>query len=223
MDKPLPTIDGTRAEYLKGFTADRLTVVLTGWPRLGYDRQHPDVLPPAPTAGGWEGFQRLANTCADLGYLFSLHDQYRDYYLDAPSYDEQFAIHEEDAASPPQAFPGTRFGDWKERSIPLMDNWDGGKMTYLNGRFMLGHLAKTYESIFAHGVRPQGNYLDVFGYVPPDEDFNPEHPTTRTVARTPRLRRHRGGVRLDHPLRRHLVAAGNQGRRPGAAVQPRLP
>src|SRR6185436_19183234 len=29
------------------------------------------------------------------------------------------------------------------------------------------------------GIRPQGSYLDVFGYVPPDEDFNPEHPTTR--------------------------------------------
>ncbi|HEX4121322.1 MAG TPA: hypothetical protein VH619_11945 [Verrucomicrobiae bacterium] len=24
--------------------------------------------------------------------------------------------------------------------------------------------------------------MDVFGYVPPDEDFNPEHPTTRTEA-----------------------------------------
>jgi hypothetical protein len=48
-------------------------------------------------AGGWEGMKRLAETCADLGYLFSLHDQYRDYYVDAPSYDPQFAIHEEDA------------------------------------------------------------------------------------------------------------------------------
>src|SRR5262249_32131366 len=25
-----------------------------------------------------------------------------------------------------------------------------------------------------------GTYLDVFGYVPPDEDFNPEHPTSRS-------------------------------------------
>ena len=40
--------------------------------------------------------KRLADTCRELGYLFSLHDQYRDYYLDAPSYDPQFAVHEED-------------------------------------------------------------------------------------------------------------------------------
>ena len=159
---------------------ERLTVVITGWPRMGYDRQHPDVLPPAPEAGGWEGMKRLADACHELGYLFSLHDQYRDYYIDAPSYDTQFAIHEEDAKSPPLAFPGTRFGDWKEGAIPFMDHWDGGKMTYLNGRFMAGHLVKNYQGLFDHAIRPQGNYLDVFGYVPPDEDFNPEHPTTRT-------------------------------------------
>jgi hypothetical protein len=178
----LTTFD-ERARFFRDLKAgglERLTVVLTGWPMLGYDRQHPDVLPPAPVAGGWEGFARLAKTCDELGYLFSLHDQYRDYYLDAPSWDPQFAIHEEDAASDPQAFPGSRFGDWKDGDIPMMDNWDGGKMSYLNGRFMHGHLAKNYRAMFAHGVRPQGSYLDVFGYVPPDEDFNPEHPTTRS-------------------------------------------
>jgi hypothetical protein len=33
-----------------------------------------------------------------------------------------------------------------------------------------------------HDIHPQGIYIDVIGYVPPDEDFNPEHPTTRTDA-----------------------------------------
>ena len=47
---------------------------------------------------------------------------------------------------------------------------------------MLGHLIKNYQGLFDHGIRPQGIYLDVFGYVPPDEDFNPEHPVTRTDA-----------------------------------------
>jgi len=161
---------------------DRLTVVLTGWPNLGYDRQHPDELPPAPVAGGWQGMKRLADTIRELGYLFSLHDQYRDYYVDAPSYDPQFAVHEEDAATPSDSFPGTRFGLTKEGLIPFLDHWEGGKQTYLNSRFMLGHLVKNYQWLLDHGIRPQGTYLDVFGYVPPDEDFNPEHPTTRTEA-----------------------------------------
>ncbi len=47
---------------------------------------------------------------------------------------------------------------------------------------MLGHLQKNYQGLFDHDIHPQGIYLDVFGYVPPDEDFNPEHPTTRTDA-----------------------------------------
>jgi hypothetical protein len=117
-----------------------------------------------------------------LGYILTLHDQYRDYYVDAPSYDPQFAIHEEDTVSRPQAFSGTRFGDWKEGHIPFMRHWDGGTQTFLNPRLMLGHLVKNYRLLFDHGIKPQGIYLDVFGYVPPDEDFNPAHPATRTDA-----------------------------------------
>jgi hypothetical protein len=30
------------------------------------------------------------------------------------------------------------------------------------------------------GINLDGTYLDVFGYVPPDEDFNPQHPCTRS-------------------------------------------
>jgi hypothetical protein len=156
-----------------------LNVTLAGWPYLGYDRQHPDVLPPAPDAGGWERLKQWADTCRELGYIYNLHDHYRDYYIDAPSYDSQFAVHKEDTRSRPKAFPGTRFGTWKEAYIPFMDYWDGGKMAYLNSRFARGHLEKNYQLIFEHGIKMQGSYLDVFGYVPPTEDFNREHPLTR--------------------------------------------
>ncbi len=177
----LTTFDqaGERLKALKAAGFDRFHVCLTGWPHLGYDRQHPDVLPPTEAAGGWEGMARLTQTARRLGYVLTLHDQYRDYYTDAPSYDTQFAVHEEDDKTPPQAFPGSRFGQWKEGPIPFMNNWDGGTQTYLNSRFMLGHLVKNHEALAAHGVQADGSYLDVFGYVPPDEDFNPEHPTTR--------------------------------------------
>jgi hypothetical protein len=126
--------------------------------------------------------KQVADTCRELGYLFSLHDQYRDYYIDAPSYDPQFAVHEETAAAAPQDFPGTRFGTWKEGQLPFMNNWEGGTQTFLNNRFMLGHLVKNYCALFKHGIHPDGIYLDVFGYVPPDEDFNPEHPCSRSEA-----------------------------------------
>lgn len=169
-----------RIRELKAQGFDTFHICLTGWPYLGYDRQHPDVLPPAKDAGGWDGMKRMADAVRALGFILTLHDQYRDYYVDAPSYDPRFAVHEEDEKSPPQAFPGSRFGQWKEGRIPFMRHWDGGKQTFLNPRFMLGHLRKNYELMFEHGIRPDGSYLDVFGYVPPDEDFNPQHPVTRS-------------------------------------------
>ena len=180
----LTTFD-ERAKQLRELKArgfERVLVFISGWPHLGYDRQHPDSLPPPEKAGGWEGFKRLTDTARELAYPYILHDQYRDYYLDAPSYDPQFAVREEDARLPPQAFPGSRFGDSKQGDMPLMRHWDGGKQAYLNNRFWLGHMLKNYQLFFDHGIKPQGIYNDVIGYVPPDADFNPEHPTTRTEA-----------------------------------------
>jgi hypothetical protein len=178
----LTTFDERAAQLrdLKKRGTDKALVFISAWPHLGYDRQHPDPLPPPEQAGGWEGLKRLADTCRELGYPFIFHDQYRDYYTDAPSYDPQFAIHEEDNSLPPRAFAGSRFGDWKEGPIPFMRHWDGGKQGYLNARFQPGHLRKNYDLFSRHGIKPQGIYIDVVGYVPPDEDFNPEHPSTRS-------------------------------------------
>jgi hypothetical protein len=64
----------------------------------------------------------------------------------------------------------------------MMRHWDGGKQAYLNARFQLGHLLKNYQLFFDNGIKTQGIYIDVIGYVPPDADFNPEHPTTRSEA-----------------------------------------
>jgi uncharacterized protein DUF5696 len=172
----------TELRALKAKGIEGAVVSLSAWPREGYDRQHPDVLPPAPAAGGWEGMKRWSEACKELGYIPILHDQYRDYYVDAPSWDPQFAAHEEDNVKDASAFPGTRFGGWKEGYIPFMDYWDGGKMSYLSERFALGHLVKNYQALLDHGIHVDGSYLDVFGYVPPTEDFNPEHPVTRADA-----------------------------------------
>lgn len=179
----LTTFDerASQLRELKRRGLDRLYVCLAGWPYLGYDRQHPDGMPPAPDAGGWDGMKRFAAALWELDYLFVPHEQYRDYYTDAPSYQRQFAVHDEDQFRANTRFPATRFGVlWKDGYIPFMDYWEGGEQTYLNPRFMLGHLKKNFKLLFEHGIHPEGAYLDVFGYVPPDEDFNPEHPATRT-------------------------------------------
>ena len=141
---------------------ERAYVHLDGWGFRGYDNLHPDVLPPCPQAGGWEGMKHLADTCRDLGYIFAIHDQYRDYYLDAQSYDPRHAILD------------------RSGNRPLHSVWYGGKQTVLCSRLALGHVKKNYGALLDHGVAVQGAYLDVFAVVPPDECYNPEHPATRT-------------------------------------------
>jgi hypothetical protein len=169
-------------QNLKAQGWSKLNVHVAAWPNQGYDRQHPDVLPPTEAGGGWQGMKALFDACKELGYTCWLHDQYRDYYPDAPSYNPDLAVHEEDSYTAPTRFPGTRFHpyDWKEGYIPFMNYWEGGVQTYLDNRYMLGHIQKNYRLIAGHGIRPAGSFNDVFGYIPPDDDFNPEHPCTRT-------------------------------------------
>lgn len=42
----------------------------------------------------------LVDTMHKYGYLFGIHDQYRDYYLSAPSFDENFACRLPDGTIP---------------------------------------------------------------------------------------------------------------------------
>ncbi|MEK7992703.1 MAG: DUF5696 domain-containing protein, partial [Planctomycetota bacterium] len=139
----------------------RAYVHLDGWGFRGYDNLHPDVLPPCPEAGGWEGMKRFAETCEGLGYVFAIHDQYRDYYLDAKSYDPRHTILDR---------TGNR---------PHGSTWFGGNQSILCARLALGHVKKNYQALLDHGVKVRGAYLDVFAVVPPDECYNPEHPATR--------------------------------------------
>jgi hypothetical protein len=69
---------------------DRAFVVLAGWIHRGYDVGHPDVLPAAPECGGNEGLARAAARIRACGYLFGLHDNYQDMYVDAPSFGQQW-------------------------------------------------------------------------------------------------------------------------------------
>src|SRR5581483_7563224 len=53
------------AQQLRDYKAkgiDRMIVTLAAWPYDGYDRQHPDALPPSPDAGGWAGMKRWCDT-----------------------------------------------------------------------------------------------------------------------------------------------------------------
>ena len=153
-----------RAEQLRQLSKKGIKhayIHLDGWGFRGYDNLHPDIIPPCPEAGGWEGMKRFAETCDQLGFIFAIHDQYRDYYLDAKSYDPRHTILDRN---------GNR---------PHGNTWYGGNQSILCSRLAPGHVKKNYLSLLNHGVKVRGAYLDVFAVVPPDECYNPEHPVSR--------------------------------------------
>ncbi len=153
-----------RAEQLCALRAkgvERAYLHFDGWGRRGYDNQHPDPFPPNEECGGVEGMRLLANTARRLGYIFGIHDQYRDFYFDAPSFSGQLAVENADH---------TRHDG---------GHWDGGRMTLLCSECALDFVKRNYTLLAEAGIDVRAAYLDVFGVVELDECVNPLHPATR--------------------------------------------
>jgi len=154
-----------RAQQLKTLALKRnikqAYLHLDGWGKRGYDNLHPDALPPCEEAGGWEGMKYFSQACDSLDFLFAIHDQYRDFYLDAESYNPRHAITEENG------------------SQPFHSKWLGGKQSVLCASLAPGYLKRNYNELLSHGIKLKGAYLDVFSVVTADECYNPEHPMTR--------------------------------------------
>lgn len=146
---------------LKSLGLEKLYIHTDGWGKDGYDNNHPYILPPCEKAGGWDGFRAFADVSRELGYVFALHDQYRDYYYDSPVFDKNSAVTNIDGSN------------------PYCSIWDGGEHTYLCSCFALDAIKKTYDELEENGIDVQGAYLDVFSIMPGDECFHKEHRITR--------------------------------------------
>lgn len=136
-------------------------VHLDGWGFYGYDNGHPDVLPVGQEQGGWEGLRRFADTCDEIGYLFAVHDQYRDFYFNAVSFADALTLTRVD---------GTR----EEHST-----WCGGPQTILSPRFAPEYVRRNHDLFAVNDVKVKGAYLDVFAVVPLEETAQAAHPVTR--------------------------------------------
>ncbi|MBO7295632.1 MAG: hypothetical protein J6V39_00085, partial [Clostridia bacterium] len=134
---------------------------LDGWGYHGYDNLHPDPFPIHEASGGEEGLRALRETCHELGYLYGIHDQYRDYYYDSPGFDIDNAV---------EYFDGSHF---------LSDYWYGGAHTFLCSALAPDYVRRNYDEFERLGLKPDGSYLDVFSVVELDECFNPAHRVTR--------------------------------------------
>lgn len=147
--------------HLHELGVEKLYLHLDGWAEPGYDNCHPDYGPACEAAGGWEGMKSLADAMHECGYLFGIHDQYRDYYLAAPSFDEAFACRLPDG------------------SIPGHSRWAGGPQSYLCATQAPYYVKRNFSEIAEHGIRLDCAYLDVFTCNEGDECCNPAHRMTR--------------------------------------------
>lgn len=145
----------------KSLGLEKAYVHTDGWGKRGYDNLHPYVLPPCEKAGGWDGLKALSEACDKIGYEFGLHDQYRDYYQDSEVYDEAKCIYD------------------INMNKSYCDYWAGGAHNWLDSTFAMPFVKRTYDELAAHGVKIKGTYLDVWGIMWGDENYNPAHRVTR--------------------------------------------
>lgn len=153
-----------RTEEIKKFHelgVEKLYLHLDGWAEPGYDNQHPDYLPACEKAGGWKAMKELSDTMHECGYLFGIHDQYRDYYYAAKTFDENFA---------------TRLADG---TIPSHARWAGGPQTYLCATQAPFYVKRNFTEIMDNGIKLDCAYLDIFTCNEGDECSHPWHKMTR--------------------------------------------
>lgn len=147
--------------FYKEKGVQKLYLHLDGWATPGYDNQHPDILPPCQEAGGWEGMKSLSDTMHECGYLFGIHDQYRDYYFDAKTFDPQYACHD------------------VQGNIFDMARWAGGRQSLLCTSLAPHYVKRNFEQLLAGGIDLDAAYLDVFSCNEPDECNHVEHKMSR--------------------------------------------
>lgn len=151
------------AEHLKrDLNLDRVLFMIGGWIHRGYDNQHPDILPTAPECGGDDAFADCARRVMGLGYVFCLHDNYQDMYVDAPSWDESFINRNAD---------GTMTGG---------GHWAGGR-AYITCAEKALELAQRPQNLPAVRRLSQANayFIDTTYAAGLYECFSPAHPMTR--------------------------------------------
>ena len=153
-----------RSEDIKRYqeaNIKKLYLHLDGWAFHGYDNNHPDILPVCLEAGGYEGMKALQDHMQQAGYLFGIHDQYRDYYHKAESYRKRDALQSAD-------------GSYLEHA-----NWAGGKQNYLCAQLAIDYVKRNFRELKSNGIQPDCAYLDVFTCNELDECNNPAHRMSR--------------------------------------------
>ena len=149
----------------------KLNVHARGWQQRGHDIQFPDLVPPAPEAGGPAAFDDLATRVQTLGYAFGLGgSNYHDVALDSPLLDESMLLRYANGKTNRRNFWGSGPTSLICTSVALK---------YLRRNFEVGRTDYPAAKGLLETAHPDvywiGNYVS--GY----ECYDPRHPMTRNT------------------------------------------
>ncbi|MCM8821371.1 MAG: DUF5696 domain-containing protein [Candidatus Omnitrophica bacterium] len=142
--------------FVRDVPVEKAVVHVDGWGRKGYDCLHPDILPPDPMLGGWEGLTKMANEIQAMGHIFLLHDNYVDLYADSSAFKPEFTIID---------LSGIR---------PENNEWLGGRQSWLCPKQTM-RFAKRNLTEVRKKINPSGTYLDCFTASHVRECYNQKH------------------------------------------------
>ncbi len=153
------------AEHLKyDLKINKTLFTLGGWIHRGYDNQHPDILPAAPECGGNKALADCSERVKKLRYLFCLHDNYSDMYLDAPSWNEDYILRD------------------KNGKLVRGGKWAGGKCYIICSQkgFELAKRPDKNLPAVKKLFNPNSYFIDVTFAAPLFECYSKEHPLTKS-------------------------------------------
>ncbi|MCX6637622.1 MAG: hypothetical protein NT090_21420 [Acidobacteria bacterium] len=123
---------------------------------------------PNAEAGGSAGLARAIQTARQAGYLGGLWDNYRNFDLNSPSYDEKYILRDAEGA----LIPGFTSEAGHSQEICVLE---GVKLFQRNLDFYL------------RALKPNSIFLDTIGGLPLVECYDPRHPLTRGGTRQQRI------------------------------------
>ena len=141
---------------------------LAAWQVLGYDHAHPAACPPSPEAGGWDGMRQVSEAATRHGFLFGVHEQYRDFFYSSPFWSEE------------------RTRKDSRRDSPRHSYWAGGTQSILCPDLMLDFVKMNVQQLRDQHIQLNATYQDVMTAIPMEECFDQRHPVTRTRCREAR-------------------------------------
>ena len=148
------------SDDLKELGVEKCMFLLAGWNRMGYDREHVDMWPPAEKSGGIEGLKKAAEKVIGNGFLFALHDNYDDFYPDAPTFNEKYILRNAD-------------GTLHRGGI-----WDGG-LCYITCPSQRMELLDRNMDLVPKHIPLNAYYFDVITSTSHYECYDKFHPITR--------------------------------------------